>query len=749
MLRSVKSVVVLVLVLAIIPGIARAVPTVTVNACLASQLKIVGKGAAAVAGCCAKAATKGVATDGTCLSAAADKVAAAVAKLESKKICLVEGDGASLASAALAWADDVDALVGHAPGKCDGPKTKLVGKYVAALQGCHAKAATKSGTVDGTCVSKAAAKLAGGITKAELRTDCSTTGQGSSLASAADAFATTQVCALDPASHACVPPTPIPTSTPIPTPTPMPTATLTAHATSTPVPALTATPTPFVTPGCGNGVPEPGETCESECAADEACGDCACACPTRLVIAADPVAPGTMLEFGWTGWWHGMPLVTGGDLTVGLYCSAVSSPCGECVVSGPIPNDEPGQLANRRCTNDSSQPCSADSDCAARTCLGGVQDGEPCANAAECPSGTCPEAGTCAFNMGPPMPLSAGGASVCVVNQVAGAISGTLTLGSGAGALSMRLSADVYAESAIDHPCPRCSDTGPINDGVADGTCLGGARDGLACDANGSVPSHPDYGRTSLDCPPHPSTRIATLPIHLQNSTGTVTKTLTADHPRCRGDIPSSKCLCDTCNDRFAAPCSVNADCPPSGGVPGICGGLRCIGGGNVGSPCTATSECPSGVCGRPGAPARPDGCLEDSLSPPPPHSPDCADDDGDGLGACVLGPTVNECSAASGHPQRGCLNDADCGGSAGSCESRRRPCFLTGGQPYPPTGPYPGTGTLVAVGEESAPVAGVLQPTLASVSCIGPTNNAPVNHVVGLPGPARLAISGTLRLDH
>lgn len=349
------------------------------------------------------------------------------------------------------------------------------------------------------------------------------------------------------------------------------------------------------------------------------------------------------------------------------------------------------------------------------------------------------------------MPLSAGGALVCVVNRVAGGISGTLTLSSGAGTLAMRLSADVYAEtgSAIDHPCPRCSDTGAINDGVADGTCLGGARDGLACDANGSVPSHPDYGRTSLDCPPHPNARVATLPIHLQHSTGTVTKTLTAEHPRCRGDIPSSKCLCDTCNDRFAAPCSVNADCPPSGGLPGICGGRRCIGGGNLGSPCTATSECPSGVCGWPGAPARPNSCLEDSFSPPPPHSPDCADDDGDGLGACVLGPIDNVCSAASGHPQRGCLNDADCGGLAGSCESSRRPCFLTGGQPYPPTGPFPGTGTLTAVGQASAPVAGVLQPTLASVSCIGPTNHAAVDHVVGLPGPARLAISGTLRLDH
>jgi hypothetical protein len=33
-------------------------------------------------------------------------------------------------------------------------------------------------------------------------------------------------------------------------------------------------------------------------------------------------------------------------------------------------------------------------------------------------------------------------------------------------------------------------------------------------------------------------------------------------------------------------------------------------------------------------------------------------------------------------------------------------------------------------------------------VFCVGPTNNGAVNNVVGLPGPARSTVSGTLRLD-
>src|SRR6185295_8611119 len=132
---------------------------------------------------------------------------------------------------------------------------------------------------------------------------------------------------------------------------------------------------------------------------------------------------------------------------------------------------------------------------------------------------------------------------------------------SGAAVTNALLKSKVFTGST-DNPCPRCSDTGGINDGVAGGTCDDGPRAGLNCDANGTVPGRPDFGRTSLDCPPVTANLAATLPIDLSNRTDTVTKTLTATSPNC-GDGSGNKCLCETCNSGpVPISCSSNADCP-------------------------------------------------------------------------------------------------------------------------------------------------------------------------------------------
>jgi hypothetical protein len=288
-----------------------------------------------------------------------------------------------------------------------------------------------------------------------------------------------------------------------------------------------------------------------------------------------------------------------------------------------------------------------------------------------------------------------------------------------------------------DDPCPRCVGDATINDGTQGGTCDSGPRVNLACDGNGTIASRPDFGVTSLDCPPPPANNVANLSIDLSNGTDPVVKTLTAASPTC-GDGSGERCLCDTCNSAAAEVCSSNADCPdPDGPIGPICGGRRCIGGTNDGAACTNNTECPTGVCGRPGEPSKPSACLDDTTTP---GIHDCVDTGlVDGEGECTAGPVTKTCSVASGHGQRACGSDPDCGGGANSCQAANRPCFLTGG-----FNARVGTNTLIANGvEDPADSLDVSRPILASVYCVAPTAAATVNVVAGLPGPSRLTLRG------
>ncbi len=691
---------------------AYAVTTVAMDKCLASQLKIVGKAAAATTGCRAKAASKGVPVDAACLDKASAKLATALAKVENTRVCLLEGTSATRTTNNTSFGTRIGDTVGGAAGKCDAAKTKLAGKHVAALAICFAKAAGKTGMVDTECVAKALDKLTDGIAKAETKGDCSHLGQTATLVNAAGSFAELETCALQPGAPGCDP--------------------------------------------CGNGFSDAGEPCDAsvgaelwtQCGPDFTCTGCNCACPTTLVFARDAASPDTRLDLGWTGVVHNQPLVGNAEVTMTIAnCAGTVRPCGTCEVSGPIVNPEAGagQLDSRRCSTDTSKPCDSDAVCGAQTCLGGPNDGAPCNDDSACPGGLCPAAGSCVFYLGSTFPLSAGGVTTCSTNHFAGPVAGTLNVESGELATTAMLAMRVHVGAGVvDQPCPRCSDAGSINDGVDGGTCDGGPRVGLACDANGEVPGRPDYGRTSLDCPPSPAGLIATLAIDATNATSPVVKTLTPSSPSCSG-APGSKCLCDTCNNAAAEPCDDHGDCPdPTGPIGPICGGRRCLGGPNTGGACSSNTECPgvTGACLRPGVPTQPAACFDDSTSP---GSPYCLDADGDGIGVCDLGPNDPRCTVASGHGQRFCATQDDCGGGAGTCAIAPRSCFLTGGGSFQPAPQLIGTDTLVAVGMEDAPVGDVSHPILGGVFCVAPSGLAAFNVVTGLPGPARSILQGRL----
>jgi hypothetical protein len=439
---------------------------------------------------------------------------------------------------------------------------------------------------------------------------------------------------------------------------------------------------------------------------------CNCACPTKVEFTGNASAPESILDTGWTGISHRAPIISDGTASITLSCpgGGPSRPCGTCTVSGPVANGA-GKLDSQRCTNDTSIHCTDNTPCTAGS-------------------------GTCQFFFGADLPLSAGGIAVCAVNQFNGPVSGTANVETGDAFTVAKLTARVYnGVSPLNNPCPRCAGDATKNDGVKGGTCDSGLRLGLTCDGNGTVFNRPDFGTTSLDCPPDPGVLIATLPIDLTNATGPVTKTLSGTSPNC-SDGSGRKCLCDTCNDLAEEPCASNTECVAFGAT--ICGGKRCLGGTNAGAPCANTSACAGGgTCGRSGAATRPNGCEDDTSLPG--DGTICQNIGGD-EGVCPDGPKDSNCSLASGHHQRGCATGtevADCGG-IGTCVYANRICFLTGG-----FSASIGTNTLTAVGMADLPMSDTSNPTLGSVFCVGPTGLAAVNNVSGLPGPGRTTIKG------
>ena len=124
----------------------------------------------------------------------------------------------------------------------------------------------------------------------------------------------------------------------------------------------------------------------------------------------------------------------------------------------------------------------------------------------------------------------------------------------------------------------------------------------------------------------------------------------------------------------------------------------------------------------------------------------ECADGDADDEGECTIGPSDQTCTVASGHPQRICTTNSQCGGAPGSCASAPRKCFLTGGGTFQFAGQNDGTDTLIANGSEDAFIGGTAHPTLGAAFCLGPVSSSAVNSVAGLPGPGRALLKSNVR---
>ena len=431
-------------------------------------------------------------------------------------------------------------------------------------------------------------------------------------------------------------------------------------------------------------------------------------CPTQIAFTG--TSTGGVLDTGWTGQGHDATTISKGTVTVTVStCTGATPPCGTCTYAGPVENGA-GQLHVRRCTGDNT---------------GANGSWVQCTSNADC-TGT---GNQCVFYFGSYLPLAAGGVATCVGNTFTGGITGTAnvnTSGSGAGTSAGTASVQSRVSSAptLDEPCPRCVGDGTANDGVQGGTCSSGARAGSNCDASGSSPNS-EWGATSLDCPPLAGAKIADLPIDLSNTTGTKTRTLSAANPSCRAPgFTGQKCQCDTCNNAAATPCSSNADCGA-----GICGGKRCLGGGNNGAACSNSTECPGGACSVPGtatAPNQCDGGVGDCVAGD--NSPATSANDH----ICSTGPFEQFCGPVETF--RGCTTNGDCPLLGDTCSvSRFRECYDNGNM----------GDTVTSTGQADPPSGHISDPTLAALFCVGPTSSGSVNSAAGLPGLGRLELGG------
>ena len=430
-------------------------------------------------------------------------------------------------------------------------------------------------------------------------------------------------------------------------------------------PTPTFTPTPFPTP-----TTTPGGSCPSA---------------YRLTMSG----AASDVDLGWTGLAHDNEMTSNARLTFAVTsCANALTPCGQCSLSGPFENAGGATFQNHRCRGDD---------------MGANGSWITCASDAECP-GT---GNACIFYVGPPQPLNAGFA-LCALYEVAAPVTGTIDSDTGDLSLAMTIGfAAFLAANGFDHPCPSC---------VA-GACMGGERNGQPCTVQGTSAAYGDD--VSLDCPPSALSTLDSslpLPLALTLTTGTQSLTLEATSPNCSAQgFTGMKCQCDTCNNAAATLCHTDADCAAVGAT--TCGGRRCVGGTNNGTPCTANSECPGGVCARLGAATAPNQC-DDAVCSANPSDTGSTDE-----GVCMAGPFDSYCAIQRFHP---CVSDTDCTTAGDYCSGHFRECFTDNGV---------AGNSIIASGSAAD------APTVAGLTCMGPTTSGYYNSLIGLPGPARFTM--------
>jgi hypothetical protein len=310
---------------------------------------------------------------------------------------------------------------------------------------------------------------------------------------------------------------------------------------------------------------------------------------------------------------------------------------------------------------------------------------------------------------GPPLPIPNSAStptSVCVINTVAADASGTADCSSGASALNLPLTSELFLDGDLFpaapgiQVCPVCNKTcnagsnlnGPCNvdadcPGAGGGSCAGsnkchgGPNDGLGCTPADSVVGTLSVFPTSHDCPPPPLMDIGGLPIAFALTTGTTTVTA---HPL--SGMP--RVFCGFCRDVNAA-------------------GTNCFEGDPDTSPPIA-------------------GCPKNSLCTGNMLPFNCCT--GSGTGSCNQAP--KSCTSAS--------QCTDGNGTWPDCQQKDPGAFSSST-----------ANTITETGAPSGDLTDGLghASTLVSIFCVPPTFNKTVDNAGDLPGPGAVSLPGTAQV--
>lgn len=510
---------------------------------------------------------------------------------------------------------------------------------------------------------------------------------------------------------------------------------------------------------CGDGVKN---QLDEECDASDAsacpglCGapasdfDCLCTNKPRQRVIEHT---GSDLDNGWTGTSHDSDIVESGSYLVELYdCDGPGGPDTLCTV-GPSCSGAPHSLCSTdaQCSGIGQGTCRKE-----RTATGPHCNLDPKQTCACTGSGAnrshptcvdnthCPGAGNFCIQQyhGPPLPITAGGVPVCILNVFSEDVTGTRDLASGDSAFRLRQNSFVQVTALPSQPCPVCGGfcQAPVggnrhlcttNADCADvpgstcitaNVCNAGPNADDACrpDPPFGGPT-PIFGTTSIDCPP--AINGAGIIDILFNPSTTGTTTATPSIQCDEASFSTKTCAgganngadCTAASECPGGSCSFQCFCPTGGAVhqrPNGCS-AACVGGGNEAQPCNVDSECPGGFChladcrSDPGAPA----ALQ-------PHEGGC---------------TVDFVGLCSTHFYRQCALNSDCAAPScpecapgETCDFGEQNCFINSNI------------TRVGVPSPTTPV-------FASTFCIPATNVAAVDAVSGLPGPGALRQPVTL----
>ena len=433
----------------------------------------------------------------------------------------------------------------------------------------------------------------------------------------------------------------------------------------------------------------------------------------------------TSLSVGWKGLAHKVDIIDNYTLAGNITCGGTLGQCATpicaggtspgtactdnndctngntcqdaCLVTG-ISYDNPQYDDFTRCRTDTSIPC---------TNKFGV---DPVCTSTP---GSLATSNECSYYLGPPLAVSAGGSPTCSLNQLRQDVTGTVDPDAGTSTLNVALNTDVHLGDLLTRPCAICRGDETAQDGVKEGVCLGGLRDGDPCDVQGFDltfarigldPGNPTEGN-SLDCPPDPAKSIGSLKINLPLTTGTATKT--AEDP-CESPNQTTDCFCGMCgaglgfdacdNDQFCDMLDDNTD--------------------NDSDTCDAVAPgeerlpnaCNDGICTPSGGATDIGICNSSSF-----YCDGHLTSDGKGVIVCANNASCASQTSESSNPDEWTCEGNDCG----NCTiSAPRSCFLT------PTISLTGTPD-------------VDRPILVGAFCLPPSGNGAVNETTGSPGPA------------